>query len=233
MNGIEITEMSAQGRSYPRYRNGYTSPTHREYQSKPRMYFHIEGESLLENFGNRFNRPSQLYRQFIPQVLAHFGLPAGTKVVWSQKAGCSCGCSPGFIVQLDQYSASKLVFDSGNLVEYTTVDGKMKKVPAKAARNLDIWVTVKGEEAKATGDVEKTLQGINRVGQLLSDPTIVGALQATKTVIQSGRSGAGNLRNFKSMSDEKFEAVIAAVRSEDNDPEAIAAVNEEYVRRNF
>jgi len=30
--------------------------------------------------------------------LEAMGLPADTKVRWSQYAGCSCPCSPGFVV---------------------------------------------------------------------------------------------------------------------------------------
>jgi len=49
--------------------------------------------------GFRYNKPHQVYKkQVIPQVLKRMGLPADTKVRWSQYAGCSCPCSPGFIV---------------------------------------------------------------------------------------------------------------------------------------
>ena len=64
-----------------------------------RVYIHPQGESLLDNLMNRKTRPYNEYRkQVIPAVLAALGLPAGTKVKWSQYAGCSCPCSPGFIV---------------------------------------------------------------------------------------------------------------------------------------
>lgn len=48
---------------------------------------------------------------------------------------------------------------------------------------------------------------------------------------QTGRSGSGRLRNFKAMSAEKLAKVAAAVDAEDNDPEALAAINAEYGRR--
>ena len=49
--------------------------------------------------GARWNHPSDLYRQVVvPEALKALNLPASTSVRWSQKAGCSCGCSPGFIV---------------------------------------------------------------------------------------------------------------------------------------
>jgi len=42
----------------------------------------------------------------------------------------------------------------------------------------------------------------------------------------TGRSDLGNLRNFGAMSPQKFSKVAAAVRLEQNDPEAIAKVDE-------
>lgn len=66
-------------------------------------------------------------KMFIPFALAEAGLDPFTKVSWSRNAGCSCGCSPGFIVQGE-----------------TTA--------LKNSRPADIFVTVAGqdiEEAKA------------------------------------------------------------------------------------
>jgi hypothetical protein len=88
---LTITDVHATCRSYPRWINAnprpFLSPTHREYNAKPRMHFFIEGENLLENLGNRFSRPKDLYKRFIPQILEQLGLPPDTKTVWSQKAG--------------------------------------------------------------------------------------------------------------------------------------------------
>lgn len=71
----------------------------RDFWKKPIIYFAYKDESIFENFGNRAARPVDLYRKVIPEVLKAVDLPETTKVNWSQKAGCSCGCSPGFIVQ--------------------------------------------------------------------------------------------------------------------------------------
>ena len=47
----------------------------------------------------RWNHPADLYRQVVvPEALKALNLPLSTPIRWSQKAGCSCGCSPGFIV---------------------------------------------------------------------------------------------------------------------------------------
>lgn len=68
--------------------------------NKTRVYIFVKGETVLENLQNRRHRPVTVYKkEIIPQLKAHF--PDGVKFSWSQKAGCSCGCSPGFIVHGD------------------------------------------------------------------------------------------------------------------------------------
>lgn len=47
----------------------------------------------------------------------------------------------------------------------------------------------------------------------------------------TGRGPTGRLRNFKAMSDDKFYREAATIRSENNDPEAIEAVNADQARR--
>ncbi len=37
------------------------------------------------------------YRKVLPEILKQAGIPEA-KASWSWKAGCSCGCSPGFIL---------------------------------------------------------------------------------------------------------------------------------------
>ena len=67
---------------------------------KPRLYFFfISGENVIENFFNRHDRPYNEYRKLIPDVMKKIGAnPGHLSWKWSQKAGCSCGCSPGFII---------------------------------------------------------------------------------------------------------------------------------------
>jgi len=64
-----------------------------------RLHIFQSGETILENLFNRHNRPFHLYKKaVIPAVLAEFkakGIVA-EGFSWSQYAGCSCGCSPGF-----------------------------------------------------------------------------------------------------------------------------------------
>lgn len=66
----------------------------------PRLYISPENESVLENLiGGRHNRPADLYHKALPAILKELGLPEDTEAVWSQYAGCSCPCSPGFILK--------------------------------------------------------------------------------------------------------------------------------------
>jgi hypothetical protein len=78
-----------------------------------------EGESVLDNLENRHFRPYNFYRQLAPEIssfIKHdpkcqkFIKDAGAeywfvetdylnKMKWSQRAGCRCGCSPGFKLQ--------------------------------------------------------------------------------------------------------------------------------------
>lgn len=64
-----------------------------------KIYVSLEGETIWENLEKRRQRPYTIFKkEVIPAVLEKMGLPATTKVRWSQYAGCSCPCSPGFIV---------------------------------------------------------------------------------------------------------------------------------------
>lgn len=69
-----------------------------------RVYI-FHDENILENLENRFSRPVKFYRaEVLPQVKSHIKETLGIEVEnlkfsWSQKAGCSCGCSPGFVIK--------------------------------------------------------------------------------------------------------------------------------------
>ena len=74
-------------------------------QNKPRVYFHVEGESVLGNLINRTSRPYAEYRRYLPEVLQLASTMAAkaslldAKANWSKHAGCTmCPCSPGFIL---------------------------------------------------------------------------------------------------------------------------------------
>lgn len=68
-------------------------------QSKSRFYVHPQGETLIDNLINRRTRPIKEYRRVVERVLDEKGVDRSmVSIKWSQKAGCGCGCSPGFIV---------------------------------------------------------------------------------------------------------------------------------------
>ena len=73
---------------------------YRGYFSKPKIYIWPEDESILDNLMNRRSRPYQFYRkEVLPEVFKQLGWDPDTKVRWSQYAGCTCPCSPGFRIQ--------------------------------------------------------------------------------------------------------------------------------------
>ena len=109
--GDFVVMITIRERSRPRLRPGsryITQQQRNEYNRAPRLYFSNDGsETVLENLVNRRNRPYQFYRkEFMPgltSILRDLGVKI-LKARWSQKAGCSCGCSPGFILEVADYS---------------------------------------------------------------------------------------------------------------------------------
>lgn len=65
-----------------------------------RIYVWPEGENIAHNLLARHNRPYNVYKaEVLPQLTKALGIEGDLTYKWSQKAGCSCGCSPGFIEQ--------------------------------------------------------------------------------------------------------------------------------------
>lgn len=75
----------------------YAGQRYSEYVSAPRMYVDVKDETLVENLVNRRSRPYNLYKTLIHSSLLGEMFDLG-KLQWSQRAGCSCPCSPGFIL---------------------------------------------------------------------------------------------------------------------------------------
>jgi hypothetical protein len=74
-----------------------------------KLFVFHRNETILENLMLRRQRPSQAYRkEVLPKVFKKLKLKP-TRITWSQKAGCSCGCSPGFFLNIDP---SKLGYDA-------------------------------------------------------------------------------------------------------------------------
>lgn len=77
-----------------------------EKADKNRLYFFHDGEKMIDNLMKRFSRPSTFYKkEVIPLMLDElkkdypevYEKVKDTKWSWNQYAGCSCGCSPGFV----------------------------------------------------------------------------------------------------------------------------------------
>ena len=64
---------------------------------KSRVYVWPD-ETLTENLINRRSRPVADFRRAAIKGLQELGVNTDSiKLSWRQTAGCSCGCSPGFI----------------------------------------------------------------------------------------------------------------------------------------
>jgi hypothetical protein len=142
---LEITEVEAV----------YKTRTDRATR-KPRVYFWAEGEPVLQNLIFRRARPSKLYRALLPEALAQLLADKSlrdvealvmAKATWSQRAGCSCGCSPGFVLD---------AVDVGYDVHVTVkpVDGAAPEVAQVEPDLIAGAKVLKAEWAKpALGDV--------------------------------------------------------------------------------
>ena len=67
-----------------------------------RLYVFLKDESLIDNINNRRRRPIAAWRKIAIEALAEAGINY-SELRWSQYAGCSCPCSPGFIVKGDKW----------------------------------------------------------------------------------------------------------------------------------
>jgi hypothetical protein len=81
-------------RSYPR-RPGDV----REFQKMTRVYFWPKGETILDQLFTRRHRPYEEWRKLLPEVFDQLELDYTGKSRWSQRAGCTCPCSPGFVLE--------------------------------------------------------------------------------------------------------------------------------------
>jgi hypothetical protein len=64
-------------------------------------YFFPMNETVIDNLYFRRSRPHKQYRVLLNEILAKEGYTKKEigRVTWSQKCGCSCGCSPGFRIE--------------------------------------------------------------------------------------------------------------------------------------
>lgn len=75
------------------------SPRQQDRNRKTRIYVRVsETFNAVEDLQNRTRRPYEAWRAPVLAVLAELGYH-DLRLRWSQKAGCACSCSPGFIVE--------------------------------------------------------------------------------------------------------------------------------------
>lgn len=78
--------------------SGHASDSGR-FGRKMRIHLFPQNETIIENLQNRRNRDRSLWRKISLLTLHNLNL-SNVKLTFSQKAGCFCGCSPGFIANL-------------------------------------------------------------------------------------------------------------------------------------
>jgi hypothetical protein len=105
----------------------------RGYTAAPRLYVSVADETILDNLANRGRRPYNVYKSLIRS--SGLGeILSLERLSWSQHAGCSCPCSPGFILN------SQLVEIEGSRTFYWDAWLKLDGAPAvdetKPARAL-------------------------------------------------------------------------------------------------
>jgi hypothetical protein len=66
--------------------------------SKVRLFIHQTSKNFMTE---RFGAPVSVFREeVLPLVKIEQMIASNVKARWCQKAGCSCGCSPGFILDV-------------------------------------------------------------------------------------------------------------------------------------
>lgn len=81
----------------------YVNPTYfRKVNGRSMISFWPQGETMMDNLMNRRFRPHKEYSVFLPDIILDLeykhGIVVEGKPKWRQKAGCTCGCSPGFLL---------------------------------------------------------------------------------------------------------------------------------------
>ena len=152
MRATEVTKIE---RTKQRGRNG--SIDWRAFDKAPRVYVSPKGEGIIENLMNRCSRPSAAYRKAVQDVaLKELGLDSENfALTWSQYAGCSCPCSPGFIVRKKNKSETA-------------------KFACTSMPRADVWVTV---EAETPDEVSAERKDMSAEDMLIARMELAGALK--------------------------------------------------------
>jgi hypothetical protein len=114
------------------YHYGYKN----DYFKAPRMYVSVADETILDNLANRKRRPYNVYKTLIHSSDLKNVLDL-SKLSWSQSAGCSCPCSPGFVLNH----------------QTLTIDGD-------TVTRFDVWVTLENAPSVDETKPARVLAGL-------------------------------------------------------------------------
>lgn len=69
-----------------------------DWYDSPKLYFWFKDETILDHLHNRYNEPHEAILPQLPAIFEQLGITGCAAPYWKQKAGCECGCSPGFVL---------------------------------------------------------------------------------------------------------------------------------------
>lgn len=81
-------------------RASFRARTKAYHNNKPRIYVWLVGSNILEDLSERPELDSDNpYYGLMADIVAHTGIQGEIKSTWNKKAGCQCGCCPGFVIK--------------------------------------------------------------------------------------------------------------------------------------
>ena len=131
---ITIEVRGAKLQFMPRVYSTYNRPS--AYSQSPRMYVSVSDETVLDNLANRKRRPYNVYKTLIHSSGISEVLNL-SELRWSQSAGCTCPCSPGFIIGRQSV-----------------------EIGEKLLHNFDVWVTLESAPSVDERKAPRVLAGV-------------------------------------------------------------------------
>ncbi len=129
----------------------YKIQKHSGRTKKSRLYVTVHGKTPFHKLP--YPERKELYRRAARLLLdqhTQFKALRGVKLSWSEKCGCACGCSPGFILKQE---------DSSNIDIFVTVTVEKK---------VDEWEEAKNAEP-ATLDASTLVCSVEEFKNMLRD----------------------------------------------------------------
>lgn len=106
------------------------------YSQSPRMYVSVSDETVLDNLVNRKRRPYNVYKTLIHSSGISEVLNLN-ELRWSQRAGCTCPCSPGFVL-----------------------GRQSMQIGEKSFHHFDVWVTLESAPSVDERKAPRVLAGV-------------------------------------------------------------------------